>query len=82
VLTAWQMATLLAAVTSVFVLCSETAAAAPSDEPPLTNLPAADPTGPSFHFGVGNGLLPGGMGDPQLYWSACSQPCLPSPQFI
>jgi hypothetical protein len=70
------MATLLlATATSVFVvLCS--AAAAP--EPPLTNLPAADPTGPSFHFGVGNGLLPGGMGDPQLYWSA-SVPSLASP---
>ena len=69
------MATLLAAATSALVLCS--AAAAP--EPPLINLPAADPTGPSFHFGVGNGLLPGGMGDPQLYWSAsdCSQPGLP-----
>ena len=27
---------------------------------------------PVYHYGLGNGLLPGGMGDPQLYW--CVRP--------
>eukprot|EP00662_Eupelagonemidae_sp_cell21_P021697 gene21697-20552_t len=27
-------------------------------------------SGAKFHFGVGVGLRPGGMGDPQLYWDA------------
>ena len=42
---------------------------------------AADATVPSFHFGLGNGLLPGGMGDPQLYWCApCPAPPEASPR--
>jgi hypothetical protein len=36
----------------------------------LLTAAVAAATPPRFHYGVGNGLLPGGMGDPQLYWDA------------
>ena len=36
---------------------------------------------PAFHFGIGNGLLPGGMGDPQLYWDEPTQKFHIQPQY-
>ena len=44
-------------------------------------LGGATATVPAFHFGVGNGLLPGSMGDPQLYWDEPTQKFHIQPQY-